>query len=149
MAEFPTASNHQELEHGDRLMPNFGADGLLTCVVVDAHDKAVLMLAHMNAEALARTLETREVHFFSRSRKALWKKGETSGNVLQLRRLMVDCDQDALVAEVDVAGDGNVCHTGARACFYREVGLPGEGSSDLADVKLSRSDSPTDSGSLP
>jgi phosphoribosyl-AMP cyclohydrolase len=95
----------------------------LTCVTVDAGDGAVLMLAHMNAEALAKTLETGVVHYWSRSRGALWRKGDTSGQVQRLVELRVDCDQDALLARVEVGGDGGACHTGRRSCFYRRVEL--------------------------
>ena len=95
----------------------------MTCVTVDAGDGAVLMLAHMNAEALAKTLETGVVHYWSRSRGALWRKGDTSGQVQRLVELRVDCDQDALLARVEVGGDGGACHTGRRSCFYRRVEL--------------------------
>jgi phosphoribosyl-AMP cyclohydrolase len=110
-----------DLENGAEFAPRFSADGLLTCVTVDAGDGAVLMLAHMNAEALAKTLETGVVHYWSRSRGALWRKGDTSGQVQRLVELRVDCDQDALLARVEVGGDGGACHTGRRSCFYRRV----------------------------
>jgi phosphoribosyl-ATP pyrophosphohydrolase/phosphoribosyl-AMP cyclohydrolase len=102
----------------------FDANGLVPCVLQDASTGEVLTLAYMNAEALRLTLETREVHFFSRSRQELWRKGETSGNVMRLRRLRYDCDEDALLALVDPAGPA--CHTGERTCFYRDLeGEPG------------------------
>ena len=100
-------------------MPRFDGKGLLTAVVVDADSGNVLMVAHMNAEALAKTRETGFAHFYSRSRQLLWKKGETSGNTLSVGRILVDCDQDALVLECHPAGP--VCHTGAQRCFYREL----------------------------
>jgi len=81
------------------------------------------MLAWMNAEALQKTLETGEAHYYSRSRQALWKKGETSGQVQKVRELRVDCDQDAVWIKVDPQGDGGACHTGARSCFYRTLPL--------------------------
>jgi phosphoribosyl-AMP cyclohydrolase len=112
-----------DLENGAEFAPRFSADGLLTCVTVDAGDGAVLMLAHMNAEALAKTLETGVVHYWSRSRGALWRKGDTSGQTHRLVELRVDCDQDALLARVEVGGDGGACHTGRRSCFYRRVEL--------------------------
>ena len=112
-----------DLENGAEFAPRFSADGLLTCVTVDAGDGAVLMLAHMNAEALAKTLETGVVHYWSRSRNALWRKGDTSGQIQRLVELRVDCDQDALLARVEVGGDGGACHTGRRSCFYRRVEL--------------------------
>ncbi len=95
----------------------FDERGLVPCVVQDWRTGEVLTLAYMNAEALARTRETREVHFWSRSRQELWRKGETSGNVLALRGIRYDCDADALLALVDPAGPA--CHTGERTCFYR------------------------------
>lgn len=99
--------------------PKFDAAGLLTAVVTDAQTGAILMLAHMNAEALARTRETGIAHFHSRSRGRLWMKGETSGNTLAVERILVDCDQDALVLECRAAGPA--CHTGETSCFYREL----------------------------
>ncbi len=115
------ASGKHELEEGTRLTPRFGADGLVTAVVVDADDNRVLMLAHMNEQALTLTLDTGIAHFWSRSRSSLWKKGETSGNMLTVHEILTDCDQDALVLRVHVAGDGVTCHTGRRSCFYRRV----------------------------
>ena len=114
-------SADRDREEGLEFLPRFGADGLLTCVTVDAGDGVVLMVAHMNAEALARTIETGIVHYWSRSRGALWRKGDTSGQVQMLVDLRVDCDQDALLARVLVGGDGGACHTGRRSCFYRRV----------------------------
>ena len=99
------------------LEPNFDDRGLISCIVQDARTGEVLTLAYMNEEALARTRETGETHFWSRSRQELWHKGETSGNVQKVRRLRYDCDADALVALVDPAGPA--CHTGERSCFYR------------------------------
>jgi phosphoribosyl-AMP cyclohydrolase len=106
-------------EHGASFMPRFDAAGLLTTVVTDAKTQAVLMVAHMDAEALAATRATGFAHFHSRSRGRLWMKGETSGNVLRVERILVDCDQDALVLECAAAGPA--CHTGATSCFYREL----------------------------
>jgi phosphoribosyl-AMP cyclohydrolase len=114
-----------ELEEGNRLMPRFGADGLVTCVTTDAESGELLMVAHMNAEALARTLETGEAWYWSRSRQELWHKGATSGQVQAVTEMRVDCDQDALWLKVRVAGDGGCCHTGRRSCFYRTVGPDG------------------------
>jgi phosphoribosyl-AMP cyclohydrolase len=115
----------EDIENGADFAPRFSADGLITCVTVAASDGAVLMLAHMNAEALERTLETGVVHYWSRSRGALWRKGDTSGQIQRLVELRVDCDQDALLAMVEVGGDGGACHTGRRSCFYRQVRLEG------------------------
>lgn len=115
------ASTH-DIEEGLALLPKFDADGLVTAVVTDAGNGDVLMVAHMNAEALARTIETGEAWYFSRSRKKLWKKGETSGHVQRVQELRVDCDQDALWLKVVQEGEG-ACHTGRRSCFYRAAPL--------------------------
>lgn len=100
-------------------MPKFDDRGLLTAVVTDSSSGEVLMVAFMNEEALALTQETGVAHFWSRSRQALWKKGETSGNTLQVDEVLVDCDQDALVLRCTPAGP--TCHTGAVSCFYRKL----------------------------
>ncbi len=120
--EFPTPLfDKTEQEEGDVLAPRFNADGLVTAVTVDAGDGTVLMLAHMNAEALRLSIETGIAHYFSRSRNALWKKGETSGNLQEIEEMLVDCDQDAVVLRVRVKGHDASCHTGRRSCFYRAV----------------------------
>ncbi len=108
-------------EEGLEFSPKFSAEGLLTCITVDASDGAILMVAHMNAEALQKTIDTGIVHYWSRSRATLWRKGDTSGQLQTLVELLVDCDQDALLARVNVGGDGGACHTGRRSCFYRRV----------------------------
>jgi phosphoribosyl-AMP cyclohydrolase len=114
-------SGADDREGGLAFQPKFGADGLVTCVTIDVALGDVLMVAHMNAEALQATLETGVVHYWSRSREALWRKGDTSGQTQILVELRVDCDQDAFLAFVRVGGDGGVCHTGRRSCFYRRV----------------------------
>lgn len=106
-------------EQGSVFDPKFDAAGLLSAVVQDARSGEILMLAFMDAEALAATRETGLAHFHSRSRGKLWKKGETSGNVLHVEEILVDCDQDALVLKA--RADGPACHTGARSCFYRRL----------------------------
>jgi len=108
-----------EHEHGTRFAPKFGADGLISAVVLDCETREVLVVAFMNAEAIKTTRESGNVTFWSRSRERLWMKGETSGNVLKVERILVDCDQDALVVHARPAGP--TCHTGARSCFYREL----------------------------
>jgi phosphoribosyl-AMP cyclohydrolase len=95
--------------------------GLMPAVIQDADSGEVLMVGFMNEEALAKTRDTGFATFFSRTRNKLWMKGETSGNRLQVTRLLVDCDDDSLVVQVKRLGDGNVCHTGERTCFYREL----------------------------
>lgn len=101
------------------LDPKYDANGLITAVATDRASGEVLMLAHMNAEALAATLATREAHFWSRSRAKLWKKGETSGHVLHVHDIRIDCDQDAVWLVVDPVGPA--CHTGERSCFFRRI----------------------------
>lgn len=106
-------------ETGTRLDPKFDANGLITAVCTDFTSGTVLMLAHMNAEALAKTVETGKAHFWSRSRQTLWMKGETSGHVLTVREARIDCDQDAVWLRCDAAGPA--CHTGEISCFYRRI----------------------------
>ena len=110
---------HDDRETGLMLDPKFDANGLITAVVTDITSGALLMVAHMNAEALRHTLETAEATFWSRSRGRLWKKGETSGHVLRVADIRIDCDQDAVWLIVDPAGPA--CHTGERSCFYRRI----------------------------
>lgn len=122
---FATPGEKDALETGRRLTPRFDAAGLVTAVVTDAADGEVLMLAHMNAEALKLTIETGIAHYWSRSRAALWRKGDTSGSLQHVAELRVDCDQDAVWLKVRVDGSGASCHTGRRSCFYRAVPLAG------------------------
>jgi phosphoribosyl-AMP cyclohydrolase len=119
--DFAPPGDKASLEEGLVLSPRFDANGLVTAVVTDAEDGMVLMVAHMNAEALALTLETGIAHYWSRSRASLWKKGETSGNLQTVVDMRTDCDQDAIWLRVRVAGDNATCHTGRRSCFYRVV----------------------------
>ena len=121
MTAFPSAASTAELERGTTLAPRFDASGLIAAIAVDAHSGEILMLAWMNAEALQLTLDTGEAHYFSRSRGALWKKGETSGQIQKIVEIRVDCDQDAVLLKVHVQGDGGACHVGFRSCFYRVV----------------------------
>ena len=121
------------LEEGAVFTPRFDASGLLTAVVTDASDGAVLMVAHMNAEALSLSIETGVAHYWSRSRNALWKKGETSGELQRLVEMRTDCDQDAIVMIVEQQGHGAACHTGKKSCFYRKVVLE-DGKPALADA---------------
>jgi len=104
---------------GMTLNPKYDRDGLITAVVTDAANGQVLMLAHMNVQALALTVESGLAHFWSRSRQALWKKGETSGNMLEVVDLRIDCDQDAVWVIAKAAGPA--CHTGRSSCFYRRI----------------------------
>jgi phosphoribosyl-AMP cyclohydrolase len=120
---FPAQTTRAEVELGKYLQPKFGADGTIPCITVDHATNEVLMFAFMNAEALARTIETRKATYYSRSRNKLWIKGEESGNLLRVVDLHVDCDQDVLLLKVENAGPG-ACHNGYRSCFYRKL-IPG------------------------
>ncbi len=111
------------LEEGSQFLPKFDSRGLLTAVVSDADDGTLLMVAFMNKEALALTLETGIAHYWSRSRQKIWKKGESSGNFQIIEEIRVDCDQDAIWLKVHVEGAGATCHTGRRSCFYRRLEL--------------------------
>jgi phosphoribosyl-AMP cyclohydrolase len=106
-------------ETGLALDPKFDANGLVTAVVTDAADGAVLMVGHMNAEALAKSRESGTAIFFSRSRQRLWQKGESSGHFLKIIEMRIDCDQDAVW--IIAKPEGPTCHTGERSCFYRRV----------------------------
>lgn len=120
-ALFPVAPTRDALERGSVLSPRFDAAGLVAAVATHAETGEVLMVAWMNAEALKLTLETGEAHYFSRSRGALWRKGESSGQVQTVVEARVDCDQDAVWIKVLPQGDGGACHVGFRSCFYRIV----------------------------
>lgn len=126
---------HAELEEGTAFAPAFDANGLVTAIAMEAGSNDLLMLAHMNAEALALTLQTGFAHYWSRSRGKIWKKGETSGEVQRLVELRVDCDQDAIVLLVEQTGRGAACHTGRKSCFYRRV-VTTDGTVALQDTGL-------------
>ena len=131
-SQFQPAGSASELEEGLALTPKFDADGLVTAVATDVVSGDVLMVAHMNAEALAKTIESGEAWYYSRSRRALWKKGETSGHTQRVVEMRIDCDQDAVWIKVEqVAG---ACHTGRRSCFYRAVPLGKPGAMTLEFV---------------
>ena len=114
-----TSADINEREEGLAFQPKFDASGLVTCVATDAATGDVLMVAHMNDEALRKTIATGEAWYFSRSRKALWRKGETSGHTQRVVELRMDCDQDAILIRVEQ--HGAACHTGRHSCFYRAV----------------------------
>jgi phosphoribosyl-AMP cyclohydrolase len=109
----------KDRENGLSFDPKFDSNGLITAVISDISDGTLLMVGHMNAEAIAKTLELGTVHFFSRSRQKLWQKGESSGHFLHLVEAFVDCDQDAIW--IKARPDGPTCHTGVRSCFYRKL----------------------------
>lgn len=120
-APFSPRGSKEEIEEGTSFSPTFDASGLITAVTTDAKTGELLMVAWMNAEALARTIETGEAWYWSRSRNELWHKGDTSGQIQTVVELRTDCDQDTVWLKVDVAGDGGCCHVGYRSCFYRRV----------------------------
>jgi len=132
-----------DIEEGTRLLPKFDADGLITAVATDAATGEVLMVAHMNAEALAKTIATGDAHYFSRSRKKLWRKGEESGHTQRVIEIRVDCDQDAVWLRVEQTGPG-ACHTGRRSCFYRAVPLGQSGEATLEFRNADKAFDPAD-----
>ncbi len=123
----PANLTPDQLENGDRFAPRFDPDGLILAIASQADTGQVLMAAYMNREALQRTIETGQVHYYSRSRKKLWKKGESSGEIQKLRTLRTDCDQDVLLLEVEQTGRGAACHTGHKSCFYRKLEMSDDG----------------------
>lgn len=118
---FAARGSTRDIETGSTFQPKFDSDGLIPAIVVDTETGDVLMFAHMNGEALRLTMTSGFAHFWSRSRKRLWKKGEESGNTLAVADILTDCDQDVVLIKARVAGNGPACHTGARSCFYRRV----------------------------
>ncbi len=124
-APFDARTSIEQVEEGCALAPKFDGDGLIPCVTTDAASGDVLMLGYMNGEALQRTIETGEAHYWSRSRQCLWHKGATSGLAQRVVEMRIDDDQDAVWLRVDVAGSGASCHVGYRSCFYRSVELGG------------------------
>ena len=135
-----TPKDINDIEEGLTLQPKFDGSGLVTCVATDAATGDVLMVAHMNDEALRKTVESGEAWYFSRSRNALWRKGETSGHVQRVVEMRLDCDQDAIWIRVEQTGAA--CHTGRRSCFYRRV-TEGEGGARLTFVNADKLFDPT------
>jgi phosphoribosyl-AMP cyclohydrolase len=126
-----TSANNNDIEEGLEFQPKFDASGFVTCVATDAGTGEVLMVAHMNDEALRKTVASGEAWYFSRSRNALWRKGETSGHTQRVVEMRMDCDQDAVWIRVEQAGAA--CHTGRHSCFYRRIDV-GEGGARLSFV---------------
>jgi phosphoribosyl-AMP cyclohydrolase len=129
------SSDLNDIEEGLAFQPKFDAAGLVTCVATDAASGEVLMVAHMNDEALRKTVASGEAWYFSRSRNALWRKGETSGHTQRVVEMRMDCDQDAIWIRVEQSGAA--CHTGRHSCFYRKVEA-GEGGARLSFVDADR-----------
>lgn len=139
MSEYGPESTVNGLEEGLIFTPKFDPDGLLPAIVSDAETGEVLMFAYMNEEALRLSVETQIAHFWSRSRQRLWKKGEDSGNTLQLVEMRTDCDQDVVWLRVRIGGIGAACHTGRQSCFYRSVRpAPGEPTMALVPTNEAR-----------
>lgn len=122
----------KEVEEGSMLMPKFGEDGLIPCITTDVDTGVILMFAYMNSEALTKTIQTREAHYWSRSRSELWKKGESSGHIQKVVDIRVDCDQDAICLIVEQIGA--TCHVGYYSCFHRSVELGA--SLDMRRIRL-------------
>ena len=124
--DFAARGDSHAIEEGSALAPKFGADGLIPAVAADAATGTVLMMAWMDATALSATIETGEAHYYSRSRKAMWRKGESSGHVQRVKEIRLDCDQDTVLLLVEQVGPG-ACHVGYESCFYRKVVKSGDG----------------------
>ena len=135
---FPKIDDKAAREEGDVFAPEFDAHGLLPVIVTSAKTGDVLMFAYMNDEALACSIETGEACYWSRSRKALWRKGETSGNTQRIVEMRTDCDQDVLWLKVEMEGDGACCHTGRVSCFYRSVPMRGAAGKTMTQVDAER-----------
>jgi phosphoribosyl-AMP cyclohydrolase len=131
---FAPRTDVETIEAGTAFSPKFDADGLIVAIVTEADTGEVLMVAHMNGEALARTIATGKAWFWSRSRQKLWRKGEESGNTLSVTELRVDCDQDTILVKAHLAGAGVACHRGYRSCFYRSVPLGAKPTPELTLV---------------
>jgi phosphoribosyl-AMP cyclohydrolase len=130
-----TSADTHDREEGLVFQPKFDASGLLTCVATDAATGDVLMVAHMNDEALRKTIASGEAWYYSRSRKALWRKGESSGHTQRVVEMRMDCDQDAIWIRVEQ--HGAACHTGRRSCFYRNI-VAADGDTRLSFVDADR-----------
>ena len=135
-----TSATTNEREEGLAFQPKFDASGLVTCVATDAASGDVLMVAHMNDEAVRKTIESGEAWYFSRSRKALWRKGETSGHTQHVVEMRLDCDQDAIW--IRVKQTGAACHTGRHSCFYRKIDAA-DGDTRLSFVDADKQFDPT------
>lgn len=135
---FPKIDDKTALEEGDAFAPAFDAHGLMPVIVSSAATREILMFAYMNEQALALSIETGEAHFWSRSRKSLWRKGETSGNTLRIVEIRVDCDQDVLWIAAEMEGAGACCHTGRLSCFYRSVPFGPRAGEPLVEVHAER-----------
>ena len=139
----PSTLTHEQRDEGSILAPRFDANGTVMAITMEAGTNELLMVGVMNAEALRQTIETGYVHYWSRSRGRLWKKGETSGELQRVVEIRVDCDQDAIQILAEQTGRGAACHTGRKTCFYRRV-VVADGEATLADTGLPRLFDPRD-----
>ena len=137
---FETRRSIEQVEEGNELAPRFDENGLIPVVTTDYRTGELLMQGYMNAEALARTIETAEAHYFSRSRQVMWHKGATSGLVQHVREMLIDDDQDCVWLRVDVAGNGASCHVGYRSCFYRKVPLGPDAAGDRVELEFTETE---------
>lgn len=138
-----TALTHEQRDEGTVFAPRFDANGTVMAITMEAGTNELLMVGVMNAEALRQTIETGYVHYWSRSRGKLWKKGETSGELQRVVEIRVDCDQDAIQVLAEQTGRGAACHTGRKSCFYRRV-MTKDGTASLEDTGLPRLFDPKD-----
>jgi phosphoribosyl-AMP cyclohydrolase len=120
---FKARKSIEQVEESDELAPKFDENGLIVATTIDAKSGEVLMTGYMNKEALEKTIETKEAHYFSRSRNAIWHKGATSGYVQKIEEILIDDDQDAICLKVNIGENGASCHVGYKSCFYREIDL--------------------------
>ena len=136
----------EQVEEGFVLAPKFDSDGLIPCITTDANTGDVLMLGYMNGEAFERTIESGEAHYWSRSRRCLWRKGSTSGLIHKIVEIRIDDDQDAVWLRVNIPGVGASCHVGYRSCFYRSVkpGVPSDGPARLVFTESEKTFDPTE-----
>jgi len=139
---FASRKSVEQVEEGDDLAPKFDENGLIPVVTTDHATGGVLMHAYMNTEALTKTIETGQAHYYSRSRQKLWRKGETSGLVQNVKQLLIDDDQDCLWMRVEVTGSGASCHVGYRSCFYRSIPVGDSGPVKLAFTETQKAFDP-------
>ena len=142
--EISKRGDKQAVEDGSFLMPKFDENGLIVAVTTDVATNKVLMVGYMNEAALLKTIETGEACYWSRSRNSFWKKGETSGQIQKVHEILTDCDQDAIVLKVSVAGNGATCHVGYHSCFFRRVKTDTSGKVRLERVEDNKVYNPED-----
>lgn len=142
--EISKRGDKQAVEDSSFLMPKFDENGLIVAVTTDVATNKVLMVGYMNEAALLKTIETGEACYWSRSRNSFWKKGETSGQIQKVHEILTDCDQDAIVLKVSVAGNGATCHVGYHSCFFRRVKTDTSGKVRLERVEDNKVYNPED-----